>query len=162
MANIKRIPTDMIEDRVTGKKLETLISDISKTPNDYEWTAIAGQLVYVLPSGQTYDPTGKWMEVWVGGIPVSSSSLQKDSSSQFTLLIDSTTIQAGMKVYARWINPYTPATASHHVNHELNGSDEIDITKLRNYQEQVVTPLAEITNNTIYVSDITATNIQTA
>jgi hypothetical protein len=71
------------------------------------------------------------------------SQIQKDSPTQFTLLIDSSKIKAGMLVFARWTQPYIPATSGHSVTHQLGGTDEIDITKLKNFNEQVTTPLTQ-------------------
>jgi hypothetical protein len=109
--------------------------------NEYEWTAAEGQLTYILPSNTTYDPSSKALDVYVGGALVSPSLIQKDSSSQFTLLCSTSDINAGMKVLARWTQPYVSTMSGHHATHELNGADEIDVTKLKNYSNFIQTPI---------------------
>lgn len=121
--------------------LEAKVDSLLYAPDNYEWTAAAGQLTYILPPGTTYDPTTEWMEVYVGGTYFPPDLVKKDDKSQFTLLIDSSVIQEGMKIVAKWENPYVPTTNVHHTTHEKGGTDELDITKLLNYQEVVVTPL---------------------
>jgi hypothetical protein len=49
-----------------------------------------------------------------------------------------------MTVHAMWVEPIVPITGGHHITHEINGQDEINIANLRNYQELVATPLADI------------------
>lgn len=55
---------------------------------------------------------------------------------------------------------------NHHDTHEINGTDEIDLTKLRNYTEQVSTPIsnlqADVTNhksNTSNPHNVTASQL---
>jgi hypothetical protein len=66
-----------------------------------------------------------------------------------TLLVNSTDIPSGIKVTARWVEPFIPATAGHKGTHEKGGFDEIDVTKLKNYQETIATPLADNTTHSI-------------
>lgn len=121
--------------------------NLSRGVSEYEWIATSGQVVYTLPPDQNYDVTSKWLEVFVGGAPIPDSQIQKNSSTQFTLLINSSIIQDGMLVFARWTQPYIPATSGHHTTHQLGGTDEIDVTKLLNYEEQIATPMAQIATN---------------
>jgi hypothetical protein len=134
-----------------AKEHEDTIGSLSKSASEYEWTSNAGQLTYVMPAGQTYDTTSKWFWLTVGGAPVPLSQIQMDSPSQFTLLVDSSKIPDGVKVWASWVEPFVPATAGHHTKHELGGADELDITKLKNFQEKVATPLA---------NKVTSTNVK--
>lgn len=113
--------------------------------NEAEWEATEGQLVYTMPEGVTYDPDGKSLEVSIGGIVIAASDVQKDSDSQFTLLLDSSDVPGGVKVLARWVEPYAPVVSGHKKVHEKGGYDEIDIAKLKNYEELVASPLADIT-----------------
>jgi hypothetical protein len=127
--------------------ISSLVYDAEKfvaATNEWEWTATAGQLTYVLPTNATYDTGTKWFNVVVGGAAIPLSSVSKDSPTQFTLLLPSSSIPAGVKVVARWVDSYIPATQGHHATHEVGGYDEIDVTKLKNYQSQIATPLAEI------------------
>jgi hypothetical protein len=118
------------------------VVNLKKAPNEYEWTATAGQLTYVMPSGQSYDTTSKWLQVTVGGAPIADSLISKDNSTQFTLLVNASTIPAGVTVTARWVSPFIPATSGHNSTHLAGGNDEIDVTKLKNY-DVISTQLAE-------------------
>ena len=131
-----------------AKEHDDKIGDLSKAANEYEWTSVAGQLTYVLPAGQSYDIDSKWFGVTVGGASLSLSQIRMDSPTQFTLLVDASTIPDGVAVVAKWTEPYVPATAGHHTKHELGGADEIDITKLNNFNEQVAAPLAKKVEST--------------
>jgi hypothetical protein len=119
------------------------LDGLSKVANTYEWTATSGQLVYTLPSGTNLND--KWLEVAVGGATLPSSLVRVDSATQLTLLVNSTDIPTGIKVTARWVEPFIPATTGHKNTHEKGGFDEIDVTKLKNYQENIGTPLSIIT-----------------
>jgi len=153
-----------------ANKIETL----SKSANEYEWISSAGQVVYTLPSNTTYDPNTKWLEVKVGGAPVPLSKIRKDSPSQFTLLVDSSKIPAGVTVVARWTETYVPATSGHEATHLAGGTDEIDITKLKGFKESIddrigilqtsvndnATKLAEKATYTDNVNTMIATNFK--
>jgi hypothetical protein len=116
--------------------------------NEYTWTATEGQLIYTFPSGSNYSNSTKWFQVSVGNVPVANSLVNRSYTNQFALIIDPTYIQAGMEVRAMWVEPIVPITTGHHATHELNGQDEIDVAKLRNYQELVATPVTKITRTT--------------
>jgi len=120
-----------------GVSVVEKIGNLSKAANEYEWTSTAGQVVYTLPSNAAYNPNTKWLEVKVGGAPIPSSKIQKDSPTQFTLLVDSAKIFDGMKVVARWVEPYVPATSGHKSTHAAGGQDELDVTTLKGYKESV-------------------------
>jgi hypothetical protein len=124
--------------------------------NEYTWTATSGQTIFVFPTNAKYDPSAKWFQVSVGNVPIANELINRASSSQFSLVVDPSLIVAGMTVHAMWVEPIVPITGGHHSTHEINGQDEINIANLRNYQELVATPLADITSQ---VSDI-ATDIE--
>ncbi|WP_182004756.1 M14 family metallopeptidase [Priestia aryabhattai] len=117
------------------------IGVLQKNPNEFEWTATAGQLIYTLPTNTSYDINSKVLEVMVGGAFVSPSMIQKDSATQFTLLVDSSRIPAGIKVVARWTESVVAGTgndtSAHHLSHEEGGYDEIEVTNLKGFQENV-------------------------
>jgi hypothetical protein len=120
--------------------------------NEYSWTATEGQLVFTFPSSVNYTPSTKWFQVSVGNVPVDNTLVNRSYDNQFALNIDSSNIKAGMTVRAMWVEPIVPITGGHHSTHEINGQDEINIANLRNYQELVATPLADIAsinNNTV-------------
>jgi hypothetical protein len=111
--------------------------------NEYTWTATSGQTIFVFPTSAKYDPSAKWFQVSVGNVPIANELINRASSSQFSLIVDPSLIVAGMTVHAMWVEPIVPITGGHHITHEINGQDEINIANLRNYQELVATPLAE-------------------
>lgn len=122
-----------------GKNISEKLEGLSKVVNEYEWTTIEGQLVYILPEGTTYDPALKGFDVTVAGGSVPPSLIQKDNPNQFTLLMNASDIYTGMKVVARWIEPFISVIEleAHKTAHEVGGNDEIDITKLKNYNIMV-------------------------
>jgi hypothetical protein len=73
------------------------------------------------------------------------SLVQKNSSTQFTLLVNPSDIPSGVRVVAKWIEGFISATQGHKGSHEVGGFDEIDVTKLKNYQESISTPISNLT-----------------
>ncbi|MFK7678839.1 M14 family metallopeptidase [Bacillus sp. Wb] len=142
---ISNLVTDVKNDLVSAlNSTENKVKGLSQLPNEYEWTATAGQLKYTLPNGTSYNPSVKSLIVHVGGGAIEPSKVNKLSSTEFSLNIPSSDIIAGIKVVARWTQPIvaggTGSTGSggiHHSSHELGGMDEIDITKLKGYQDNV-------------------------
>jgi hypothetical protein len=115
--------------------------------NEYTWVATAGQTVFVFPTNAHYDPSAKWFQVSVGNVPVDNALVNRLLSTQFSLNIDPSYIAAGVNVRALWVEPIVPITGGHHTTHEINGQDEIDVTKLRNYNEQIGTPITSMTSD---------------
>lgn len=115
--------------------------------NEYTWTTTIGQTTFTFPSSANYNNSTKWFQVTVGNIPVPTSLVVRTSNTSFSLNIDPSTIKAGMEVRALWTEPMVPITGGHHTTHELNGQDEIDVTKLRNYTEQIGTPITSMTSD---------------
>jgi hypothetical protein len=99
-------------------------------PNSYSWVSTDGQDTFQIPSGKFYDV--RLMDVTVGGVPQTSITLINDTSFQLP-----ETLSAGVDVYVDWFSNSVPITLEHHTTHELGGTDEIDITKLKNFQEQM-------------------------
>jgi hypothetical protein len=125
------------------------LDGLSKVPNEYEWIATQGQLTYTFPANSQYDPNSKWLDVSVGGARVSPSLVQKNSSTQFTLLVNPSDIPSGVRVVAKWIEGFISATQGHKGTHEVGGFDEIDVTKLKNYQESISTPISTLTTQLV-------------
>jgi hypothetical protein len=116
-----------------------LASSIGKIPNTKTWTAIDGQTVFTL-SNSSYVPNKNLIEVIVESIPqISGDHYTETSSTSFTL---NEPLSAGMKVYAKWYESKVPETIGHSTRHESGGNDEIDITKLKNY-DVITSSLAE-------------------
>jgi parallel beta-helix repeat protein len=138
-------------------KLDSILKQGTGTPvsamNEYTWTATSGQTIFVFPTSAKYDPSAKWFQVSVGNVPIANELINRASSSQFSLVVDPSLIVTGMTVHAMWVEPIVPITGGHHITHEINGQDEINIANLRNYQELVATPIA---SNTTALADITS------
>jgi parallel beta-helix repeat protein len=122
-----------------------IASSIGKIPNTKTWTAIDGQTVFTLSNG-SYVPNKNLIEVIVESIPqISGDHYTETSSTSFTL---NEPLSAGMKVYAKWYESKVPETIGHSTRHESGGNDEIDITKLKNY-DVITTQLADSTSVSI-------------
>jgi hypothetical protein len=116
-----------------------IANSIGKIPNTKTWTAIDGQTVFTLSNG-SYVPNKNLIEVIVESIPqISGDHYTETSSTSFTL---NEPLSAGMKVYAKWYESKVPETIGHSTRHESGGNDEIDITKLKNY-DVITSSLAE-------------------
>jgi hypothetical protein len=115
--------------------------------NEYTWVATDGQISFTFPTGSNYSNTSKWFQVSVGNVPVANSLVNRNGTTSFALNIDPSIIKSGMEVRALWVEPIVPITGGHHATHELNGQDEIDVTKLRNYNEQIGTPITSMTSD---------------
>lgn len=148
VGDLNDLATDVKDDLVGAiNSTEAKVKDMASLPSDYMWTANAGQLEYTLPAGSSYDTSLKGFQVEVAGGIVSPDLINKISSTKFALLLPSTEIYAGFKVVARWdqsLNSGGSGTGSsigdtgiHHTNHELGGTDEIDVTKLKGYSTNV-------------------------
>jgi hypothetical protein len=115
-------------------------------PNNQTWTAIQGQTTFTIPNGTIADP--KLLSVYVDGKIRSDITMPNNTTFQFL-----TNLNSGQQVYAEWFEVSVPATAGHHATHELFGNDAIDVTKLKNYAEQIQTPIGNAQTN--------ITNVQT-
>lgn len=160
--SLTNITLDAISERQGDftNKLDSILKQAGNitmsTMNEYTWESTVGQLVYTMPVGANYDPLGKWFDVYVGGVIVPPELIDRTVQNQFTLLVSSSSILAGLTVIAKWTEPIVPVTVGHHTVHEIGGADEIDVTKLVNYQTNIATP---ISNNTASLVDITTNQL---
>ena len=100
------------------------------TINDKTWTATEGQTVFTITNGQYVIGKGN-IEVWVGGVPqIKDQGFTETNSTTITL---SEGVPAGTIVYAKWFEGHMTITKGHGSGHEIGGQDEIDVTKLKNY-----------------------------
>lgn len=126
------------------------LDGMTKIPNDQEWVSTANQDTFTITNGNISDV--KWLTVYVGGV------LQPDAT-----LINSTTFQlpeklaANIDVYAKWIETPVPFTIGHHTTHEAGGQDELDVIKLKNFNEQIATPIQSNSNNIGSLSSLQTT-----
>lgn len=148
---ISNLVTDVKNDLVSAlNSTENKVKGLSQLPNEYEWTANAGQLKYTLPNGTSYNTSVKSLVIEVGGGTLPPSKVNKLSATEFSLNLPTSDIIAGMKVVARWTQPIIPngtgstgSSGIHHSSHELGGMDEIDITKLKGYQDNVFSKIGD-------------------
>lgn len=121
-----------------------MANSIGKTPNSQTWTATANQTVFTITNG-TYVPNKNLIEVVIDSVPqFSGVHFTETNSTSFTV---SEPLIAGQTVRAKWNETKVPSTIGHSSTHAKGGNDEIDITLLKNYQENVANPLADMTNN---------------
>jgi hypothetical protein len=102
------------------------------TKNKQTFTATEGQTVFTLSNG-SYTVNENRLWVYVGGvIQASGLGYAESSSTSFTL---SEGVPAGTIVYAEWLEAVIPyqVGVGHSQTHEEGGQDEIDFTKLKNY-----------------------------
>jgi len=104
-----------------------------KAVNKQEFTATANQSVFTITNG-SYVVGSKTLEVVVKGITQPPSAYTETSATSFTL---SEPVPAGTRVVASWLEGKLPVAFGHKSSHELGGQDELDITKLKNYNETV-------------------------
>lgn len=118
------------------------------TINSQTFTATQGQTVFTLANG-SYVVGDNHLKVWVGGVPqIIGQGFTETSSTSFTL---SEGVDAGMKVRAEWFEGAVTITRGHTTTHELGGQDEIDVTKLKNYNvisEQLAEKATQVDLNT--------------
>ncbi|KON87329.1 hypothetical protein AF332_11160 [Sporosarcina globispora] len=100
------------------------------TMNKRTWTATEGQKVFTITNGN-YVVGESNIEVWVGGVPqVSGQGYVETNSTTITL---SEGVPAGTVVFAKWYEGTISITKKHNSVHEIGGQDELDVTKLKNY-----------------------------
>lgn len=132
-------------------------------PNNQTWTAIQGQTTFTIANGQIAD--SKLIQVFVNHLIRTDFTMTNNTTFQFL-----TNLNSGDQVYAEWFEVSVPATIGHHSTHEINGQDEIDITKLVNYAEDVATPISSLqtsnstlqTNISNHIGDKTNPHVVTA
>jgi hypothetical protein len=117
--------------------LQNTLNDTLKVPNDASWISTDGQDTFTIPNGSIADV--KLLTVYVGGVPQTSVTLIDSTTFQLP-----ETLSVGVNVYAKWFETKIPMNSNHHSTHELGGADEIDITNLKNYQEEISIPLTEV------------------
>ncbi|MEM4995033.1 glycosyl hydrolase family 28-related protein [Priestia sp. SB1] len=151
IGDLNSLNTDSKQDLVNAlNSTETKVKNLSQLPNEFEWTASEGQLEYTLPNGTSYDPNVKWLRIEIGGASIPPSKVNKVSSTKFSLLLSPSDILEGIKVVARWSQPMVTGNiengvgTAHHTSHELGGTDEIDITKLRGYSTSVLGKIGDV------------------
>jgi hypothetical protein len=109
-------------------------------PYKQTWTATTNQSVFTVSNGLI--PDEKLLSVYVDGKIRNDYALT--NSTTFTFF---TGLTSGSQVLAKWFEVSVPATPGHHSIHEINGQDQIDVTRLLNYSEQIETPINNLQTN---------------
>jgi hypothetical protein len=119
----------------------------SVIPNSQTWTATTNQSIFTISNGSI--PDKKLLNVYVDGKIRIDYALTNNTTFTFY-----SGLTSGQQVYAEWYEVAVPATPGHHSIHEINGQDQIDVTRLLNYAEQIQTPIDNLQTN--------LTNLQTS
>ena len=116
--NIDTNNVNVVVDMIAAKQgdFEKKLNDIlkmSSTPNisymnEYYWTTTEGQTTFVLPDGYTLNTDSKWVDVFIGNVLVDKSLVDVSVQNRITILVDSSMVSAGLKVYVKWTDSVTP------------------------------------------------------
>lgn len=128
-----------LEPRVTAVEIRT--NNMAKVPNRQTWIASEGQTDFTIDNGTISNV--KLLDVYIGGVPQDEITLVSPTVFQV-----SEALSAGMKVYAEWFEVEIPMGQTHMSTHEAGGIDELDVTRLKNYNETVASPIDIIKNKT--------------
>jgi hypothetical protein len=111
--------------------------------NEQSWIATSGQKTFSITNG-SYTPQKGAISVFVGGVP-QSSGINFTESSETTISF-SEAIPTGVTVYAKWMEGALSITKGHKTGHEVGGQDELDVTKLKNFKENVTDQFTSVTS----------------
>jgi hypothetical protein len=106
----------------------------SATFNEQTWTATSGQKTFTISNGKYVVGKGN-IQVFVGGVP-QASGINFTESSETTISF-SEAVPTGVTVYAKWMEGALSITKGHKTGHEKGGQDELDVTQLKNFKENV-------------------------
>jgi hypothetical protein len=122
--------------------------------NSQSWTATEGQTVFTITNG-SYVINSNNIEVSVGGVPQQTGvGFTETNSTSFTLAEG---VVAGTVIISRWVEGAFTISKTHNLSHQLGGQDELDVTKLKNYQEQISSPINVLYGVNNYRTDYTYT-----
>lgn len=103
----------------------------SVTNNSQTWVATEGQKTFTITNGSYVVGKGN-IQVWVGGVFQTGFTESSETTISF-----SEAVPTGTTVYAKWFEGALSITKGHKTGHELGGQDELDVTKLKNFKENV-------------------------
>ncbi|AIW03308.1 tail spike protein [Bacillus phage Mater] len=129
-----------VDDAKGTGTLKEKFDSIEKSQNSEEFEVTTARKVFTLTSGQ-YVPNSKTLKVYIQGILQSPQDYVQTNSTTVTFKED---VPAGNIVTLEWLQGKLPTQFGHNSTHELGGPDEIDLAKLKNYQEKVVKPIADV------------------
>jgi hypothetical protein len=115
----------------------------SATFNEQTWVAGSNQKTFTITNGQ-YVPTKGNIQVFVGGVPQVSGVNFTESSE--TTISFSEAVPTGVTVYAKWMEGALSITKGHKTGHEAGGQDELDVTKLKNFKENVTDQFTSVSS----------------
>lgn len=118
----------------------TQLSPLSRN-NSQKWIATANQIVFTITNG-IYVTASNSIQVFVNGLlKISGTDYTETNSTSFTL---SSAVSSGTVVYARWVEGAASISKTHHDTHQAGGQDELDVTLLKNYPEQIANKINAI------------------
>jgi hypothetical protein len=97
-------------------------------PNNQGWVSSSNQDTFQISNGQIVN--AKLLTVYVSGVVQPTITLINNTTFQLP-----EPLSDGINVFATWFEAAIPVTTGHHTSHESGGQDEIDITKLKNYDK---------------------------
>jgi len=113
--------------------LKERFDNIEKAVNRQEFVSTANQAVFTLSNG-SYVVGSKTLKVYLEGVLQPPSAFTEVSPTSFQF---NDPVPAGLTVVAEWLEGKVPVVFGHKSSHEKGGQDEIDITKLKGYDENV-------------------------
>jgi len=106
---------------------------LEKAINQQDFTATANQDTFTITNG-SYAVGTKTLSVYIEGVLLPLDAYTEVNSTTFKLI---SPLNAGDLVTARWLEGKLPVAFGHKSSHEKGGQDELDITKLKGYDESV-------------------------
>jgi len=113
--------------------LQDKFSQLEKATNIQTWEATADQDTFTLTNG-SYAVGTKTLLVYIEGTLQPRETITELGPTSFKL---SAPVNAGDLVTAVWLEGKLPVAFGHSTSHYKGGQDEMDVTKLGNYQTEV-------------------------
>ena len=130
----------MLTDLSKYPSLVKAFQDLTKAQNREDFLTTTSQSLFTLTNG-SYAVGTKTLSVYIEGVLQPSDTYTETSGTTFTL---NDPVPAGTLVSASWLEGKVPVVFGHKSTHEKGGQDEIDITKLKGYDEQVSEKISQV------------------
>ena len=137
---LKGTKTEVEAARGTKVSLKDRFDSLEKAQNEQTFECTANQDTFVIANG-SYTPNTKTINVYIEGSLIARELYTEVDSKTIKL---ATPRNAGDLVTLIWLEGKLPIQFGHNTSHYKGGQDEIDVTKLANFKEEVsdkVTPL---------------------
>jgi len=138
-----------VDDAKGASTLKARFDNLEKAQNEQKWVSTEGQDTFTLSNG-SYTMGTKSLKVFVqGAIQVPVDGFTEVSTTSFKLTEQ---LPAGIDVYATWLEGKLPVAFGHKSSHEAGGQDELDLTKLKNYDSLIGNKFKSVENRLGWVS----------